>query len=344
MTNAAEAVAPTRFTGGRCLDALVLVRLLAAGKSPSRSDLDKTLGRYYVDRLDLTSSQWLALLDAAFDRLEGETLLKTRPYRLTDAGRAAAQQFLGVDSLPSNVKWQTLRNRYLVPIALALRPNSRREREHIGTSEGLRASLLIQHFELSIPPFATTARALHALAWSQLGQANDLDPPSGMDFTRNNVLAMTLLGGRKSKRPETPLAAQAAGAASSNPDKLREALLKRWLDQEEKRRESPSAREPELPQVDLIGFARRVQEIAKTVTAGRFGENKVFIAYVWDRFQDSPDGISREEFDERLVEANRRDLLTLSRADLVGAMNPVDVERSEIRRPHASFHFVRTDR
>jgi len=349
MTHTAKAITPA-FTGRRCLDAMILVRLLAAGKPPTRSDLDRALKRYYVDRLDLTSTQWLSLLDSALERLQSENLLRTRPYRLTDAGRAAVQEFLGVDSLPSNVKWQTLRNRYLVTTALGLRPKSKTEWERIGTSDGLRASLLIQHFDLQIPPYSTPARALHALAWKQLGEERAVTPPLGMDFTRNNVLSATLLAGRKSTRPAEPLAAQAVGAASSHPDKLREAVLKRWLDKHEKRgaelevEDAPPARETDRPELDLHAFATRVLEIARSATSGRFGDNKVFIADVWDRFQSDASGISREEFDDHLVEANRRDLLTLSRADLIGAMDLDDVQRSEIQRPRASFHFVRTDR
>ena len=54
--------------------------------------------------------------------------------------------------------------------------------------------------------------------------------------------------------------------------------------------------------------------------------------------------MSREEFDQRLIEANRAMVLTLGRADLVGAMDPTDVQDSEIRHGQATFHFIRTDR
>ncbi len=85
--------------------------------------------------------------------------------------------------------------------------------------------------------------------------------------------------------------------------------------------------------------------LARSAVAGRFGDHKVFIAHVWDGFQRQPEAtaLTRAEFDAHLVEANRQGLLRLSRADLVSGMDPADVQRSEIRLPYSSFHFVRTD-
>ncbi len=54
--------------------------------------------------------------------------------------------------------------------------------------------------------------------------------------------------------------------------------------------------------------------------------------------------MTREAFDRHLVDANRDDLLTLSRADLISGMDQDDVRQSEIRLAHSSFHFIRTDR
>ena len=48
-------------------------------------------------------------------------------------------------------------------------------------------------------------------------------------------------------------------------------------------------------------------------------------------------------FKQRLVEANSKGLLRLSRADLVSAMDPELVAESETRYLNARFHFVRLD-
>lgn len=65
------------------------------------------------------------------------------------------------------------------------------------------------------------------------------------------------------------------------------------------------------------------------------------------RFQSDPKavGITREQFDAQLIEASRRRLLALSRADLVVPVDPEDVRASEVRLPHGgTIHFVRIDR
>jgi hypothetical protein len=47
-----------------------------------------------------------------------------------------------------------------------------------------------------------------------------------------------------------------------------------------------------------------------------------------------------DDLKKRLADANRAGLLSLARADLVGAMNPEEVRLSEILDRGASFHFV----
>ena len=75
----------------------------------------------------------------------------------------------------------------------------------------------------------------------------------------------------------------------------------------------------------------------------RFGENKVFISHVWRQLRDEAaiDGLELAPFKRRLVEANREGLLRLSRADLVEAMSPADVEESATAYENATFHFIR---
>jgi hypothetical protein len=48
-----------------------------------------------------------------------------------------------------------------------------------------------------------------------------------------------------------------------------------------------------------------------------------------------------DAFKARLVSAHRQQLLELSRADLVEAMDPKDVDASEARYLRSTFHFVR---
>jgi RNA polymerase sigma factor (sigma-70 family) len=108
---------------------------------------------------------------------------------------------------------------------------------------------------------------------------------------------------------------------------------------------------PEVPvaaaATDLPTFATTINDIAQSAKEGRFGENKVFISQLWNEFQQRPEGkgVTREQFDKMLVDANREDLLTLSRADLVSGMDAGTVAASEVVGPgDATHHFVRTDR
>jgi hypothetical protein len=336
------------------LDQFVLLRLLAAGKSLVKSVLDKSLRRYFAERVAMPAAAWRGLLDESLKRLQLDGHVQGKALRLTEGGRSCALRILRVDSLPTSVKWQTLRNRYLIAVALGIQPRSKAEWDRLGTADGLRAAILARHHQLPLGPVPAPARVLHALAWRQLTAGHSIDLPLEKDFTRNAVLGATLLRGLISKKPDEALAAQATGATGTHPDKIRDAVICNWLGEEERALvptppipvlvESPT--QFDLTPFDVAAFAANVLELARTSTSGRFGDNKVFIVHVWNRFRQQPEaiGMTREIFDRHLVDANRDDLLTLSRADLISGMDHDDVQQSEIRLPHSSFHFLRTDR
>ena len=81
---------------------------------------------------------------------------------------------------------------------------------------------------------------------------------------------------------------------------------------------------------------------AKSPSEDRFHDNKVFIAALWRATQEEPSfpRLALAEFKQRLVEANSQNLLHLSRADLVQAMDPQLVAESETGYLNAAFHFV----
>jgi len=76
--------------------------------------------------------------------------------------------------------------------------------------------------------------------------------------------------------------------------------------------------------------------------AGRFGDDKVFIAAVWRQIKGDPrlGGMTMDQFKRNLIRAQRNRMLNLARADLVGAMDGAEVAQSEIEDLGASFHFV----
>jgi hypothetical protein len=347
---------------------LILVRLLATGKPPVKSDFDKALKRYLPAQQGAGQGGWSEQLGQTLAGLERDGLIEAKPYRLTDAGREQAARFLGLMAPPANAKWPTLRDRYLVARALGIDPADKELLKKVGSSDGVRAAVLVRHFQLPGSPVPSESRVMHLLAWRQLREAHDLEIPLTQDISHKAILGATLLKGQHAKEPVKLLAAQVTRADNTDIAKVRDAVIRQWLAAREAVEPPPPSVSPSLPSspaassvspsppFDLTTFAARVQELARSAATGRFGDNKVFLSHVWDRFIDQPQdasdrnghgpspGMTRAEFDRHLVEANRQNLLTLSRADLVSAMDPGDVEASEIRLPHSTFHFVRTDR
>jgi hypothetical protein len=90
-------------------------------------------------------------------------------------------------------------------------------------------------------------------------------------------------------------------------------------------------------------FASDVLAVARAAKSGRWGEHKVFVSQIWDDLRRRGEAGDFAAFKRRLVDANRRGLLRLSRADLVEAMDQKLVKHSEIESLGATFHFVRTD-
>lgn len=70
--------------------------------------------------------------------------------------------------------------------------------------------------------------------------------------------------------------------------------------------------------------------------------NKVFISDIYDlAVEEGRDsGIGMEEFKRVLLELQRQGLVSMARADLVGAMDPVRVDRSSIDDGRGEYHFV----
>ncbi|MCP5916311.1 hypothetical protein NL317_30280, partial [Klebsiella pneumoniae] len=72
------------------------------------------------------------------------------------------------------------------------------------------------------------------------------------------------------------------------------------------------------------------------------GGYKVYISDVYNALKVKDPTLTREEFNARLIEANRQRHLTLSRADLVQLMDPDAVSESTVKHPSGTgeFHFI----
>ncbi len=87
-------------------------------------------------------------------------------------------------------------------------------------------------------------------------------------------------------------------------------------------------------------FAEQVLKVVRSNHPKKFGD-KAFIASVWD--VNFAPHTPFAAFKRKLVAAHKAGELELSRADLVSAMDPVMVERSETRDGIATYHFIRPE-
>lgn len=326
------------------LDLLILSRLLA--KTPTPGGAKKDVGA--VAAAHLTPGEWTALFDAHWQRLHEAGLIGPDPAKkpsktppkalvLTAAGRRRALDFVGVADVPAGTTWAKLQSDYLVPKAIGLTPGSK-EAAALKTAGPLQLSIVLRDRHAPARTGMTAKKLLAAIAWQAIGVESEAD------FNAENVVQQLVFQCAPKKtttgKVVAALAARAVGSAKTGAPDLRIAVLRKWL------LASPGGnnRPPDPPAGEnLESFAGRVLAAARRCpAAGRFGDNKVFISHVWRQFNGGPaaaDGLTN--FKQRLIDANREGFLQLSRADLVEAMNPADVEESTTAYGNATFHFVR---
>lgn len=90
-------------------------------------------------------------------------------------------------------------------------------------------------------------------------------------------------------------------------------------------------------------FAGDVQRIVdRAPESASFGDRKVFIGDIYAEY-NKQNPMPREVFNSLMIDAQKRGMLTMSRADLVQAMDPEQVRESEIRHLNGEFNFVTRD-
>ncbi|MDG3007476.1 hypothetical protein [Paludisphaera mucosa] len=331
-------------------EGLILARLLLAGAKGAkaadlRKDLEPILGRRWP-AIELAAVVDRALIKLAAGGLAVQTPGKTKrapaTFATTDEGRRAALAFLGVARLPDRPKptWAGVKKSLLTAKALGLDATAAVARDDV-----LRAVLLDRQAGLGLGGSPTLKQAREAWTRKHLG----MDPREKV--TLETVQAA--LFRRALTAPPTPpppskgaldrLLAERLGAAGAAFKDLRDEVLRRWAEGGSSATEAADA--PPAPALDLAAFARRVREAAKGCKTGRHGDDKVFVVHVWRSLQGDQAfrGGDFALFKKRLAEANNARLLSLSRADLVQAMNPEDVLLSEVPYMSTCFHFVRDE-
>jgi hypothetical protein len=267
----------------------------------------------------------------------GKKKASSQTFVLTSKGEQEAYNYLGVQNLPFNTKWLTIRNSYLPALALSVSPTVNNLKQ-LGTLGGLQGAVIRKTFGIQGHECPTVKQAVDALLWKQLGFSTD--KPFSLKAVQELLLNRLMGGGKEFtiSQLKKMIPAKAVSARSTNAGELRLAILRRLFEVDELK---PTV--VERPHFDLKSFADKVMEASRSCQNGRFGPDKVFISHVWSLFKELyPNFVINEtDFKKQLVEANRVGLLNLSRADLIQAMNTEDVTKSETRYLNAIFHFIR---
>jgi hypothetical protein len=332
---------------------LILLWLLTQSKDRTHKKLSATLKPLLEHRR--SSAEQREAIDEELAALEQSGLLKRikrSGLALTEEGHRVGLATLGVTKLPPRTSWTTVKEKHLIALSLGHPlPLPPAASERLGGIDGIRAAILARHHKLKTSASPTDSQVKNALAWREFGVESD------QPFTREAVLRLRSSQMLDNARPQDSdklveqLAAKAVGSHRSDAKQIRLAVQRRWLDEQD-HAPSPADTQPAAPSkaatapraglMDDKEFAERVLAAARVAKSGRFGDNKVFISHVFQQLKD--EGAIREDlttFKARLGAAHFRGLLSLSRADLVEAMAPEDVDASETQHEHATFHFVR---
>lgn len=322
---------PTAPPAGPLAD-LILVRLLPAKASVSIADISQGVGEAF----QRPPSQ-VQVAEAVSALKQAGLITAGRSQRLTDAGRIRALAYLGVAELPPKANWGTVKAKYLVPRALGLSPTSPDDAKVFGDADKLAALLLKRKFALPAGTGATLNTTFEALACKWLGFPDHV--------SLRTLVPAVISREMRFDPPLTPETLTESGPVSildaprhrNAIDRFRAVALRNWATNGI----APDQAVESEP-FDLEAFADTVKSAARTCPTGRFGDNKVFISHVWRQLQDEPRfaPLGLAGFKQKLVEANREDRLTLSRADLVQVMDPADVRESEAEYLNAVFHFI----
>ena len=315
---------------------LILARLLVRGsRAPTRRDVEKSLDALFVERLG--KSEWRTVFSSAFDRLVDIEQVSSQPIALTPAGRDRALGFWQIDEVPPRVRWETLKRQYIVPRVLGL---SRQVFSGKDKTKSLIAAVLKTRYHLSPDTAETLPAVVNALAWRQL----NID--STARFTPQAVVAKVLL--KSSRNPQTDQVARSLARLvfDTAGNDLFAGALRQWIASGAIGAASKTAAVDFSSTAgrdgELTTFAGDTLAAARGTKTGWFGDNKVFISQVWNhlRAQREFATTTLARFKERLVEAHRRRLLELSRADLVERMDARDVAESETKYLDGVFHFL----
>ena len=304
---------------------LILARLLPAKASVAPKKLRDDLSPLFRNAPSTDGiNEVLASL-----RVAG--LVTPKGQQLTVEGRTRALGYLGVTELPPKANWGTVKAKYLVPKALGLPLTS--GTKTYSDANNLAAFLLKRKHGLPVGTGNGLSAVFEAIACQQLGYP---------DHTKlRDLLPHLLSKAIGSKEPLTMSKGENVARVLLDAPKPGMEGLRAITLAELTNPRAPSPIDPTEP-FDLETFANTVLAVARKSPSGRFGDNKVFINHVWRQAKDEPQfpPLSLPAFKEKLIEANRENLLTLSRADMYEELPANDLDEAETAYQNAVFHFI----
>jgi hypothetical protein len=323
---------------------LVLARLLPPAKrAPTRKAVVRSVASCMNGREAESRAQ--RALDTAIER----KLVDASPLKLNQAGREALRLQLGVPRLPEPRDWSDVRRQLLTSLSLGGATLGKTSK----SADALAASILRKAHKLS-PDAGSLKSVVDRLAWRALGV--DSDAPFDAARVQRHLLRDIVPADARvdASTFRRMLAVRAVGAKRGDAQALRKAALARWLEGEALDQDDTLVKDvaksdndnSKRADIDLRALATAVVKAARAPQVVRFHDDRAFIGSVWEHMRGkAPIGsMSLDEFKEQLVAGHRAGLLRMTRADLVGAMDVNEVERSEAKYLGATFHFVALDR
>lgn len=321
----------------RRLEDLVLARLAPSTKSPpSPSEIAKGLFPFVSFRL--SESEWRRELGGILTRLREIGELESGKLALTSSGQRRLAQTLGMAAVPKTSGWREFKTKYLPRLVDEGRFSQAADRNSA-------LGLIATELDLSDIPL-TEAGIGNAWLKRSLGLRGKVVT---LDAVRAVLLARALgLPGRPRTKDVLKLyAVKLTGAKSTRREDILQAQARKWLEAPEHAHQANTIDqvvpdEASAKPAETRSTIERILAAARSPNTRRFGDGKAFIASVWQQLSSDPDvrKIGEAGFKQLLVEAHQRGELTLSRADLVSAMDPNDVAASETRHLNATYHFI----
>ncbi len=357
------------------MEKLLLARIACEGGA-TRSELSRDLAPLVQHKL--SPGEIRAAIETGVMALLDLELASEARGRLsvTERGAGAAADFLETGPAGAGT-WEAVRDIALVAKALGLGGEPLARKKALARPEGLRALILQKTYGLKGKKNIPDAKLRAQLALVALERAFGNKIKTG--FTKGGGLpskaARTLAGQLATSPREFPtdakliaqLAADAVGAAQTDPDVVRLAVLRRMMSQlldaaqpaARAARTAPAAplapaRLVDRPANDtkpasgppprpgLEEFAGAVKRAADRLAQG--WPRKALISHVWDRVRIEHEiwALSEIEFKSMLTEAHRRGAIALVTADLKN-LNRQEIERSATPDRNTIWHYVRIE-